>query len=158
MGIRSRLKHRVRSLLGSPRPATPPAPAARAAPPPPGEQVPPEPPVEATAVAPAPPPAATEPAAVPADKAAWHFERTRRAVLRFIEDHDDVSDLAAMHDYSERRYFIGHKRFSDLMETLLDEHFIQYDHSTGVARLTERGRSHAHLPMPPKPKKKEATE
>ncbi len=83
-------------------------------------------------------------------KAARHFERTRRAVLKFIDEKGGVAKLSDMHDYSERKYFIGHRRFSDLMETLLEDALIDYDHGSGEASLTEAGRTLGNTKMPPR--------
>ena len=78
-------------------------------------------------------------AAEMAAKAAKHFERTRRAMLKFVVDQGGTASLADMHDRSERRYFIGHKRFSTLMEGLVDEGLIDFDHATGTAAITAGG-------------------
>ena len=114
MGLRTRLKNRVRRILSRTE-ASPPsvAPhAAAAAPPASSGPVPPAtpvaPPVEPARPVPppmeAPPPKAPEPStdSEAEAKAARHFERTRRAVLRFIDEQGGVSSLAEMHDYSER--------------------------------------------------------
>lgn len=83
-----------------------------------------------------------EKAAEMAKKAAKHVERTRVAMLKFIVEQGGQAGLAEMHDLSERRYFIGHKRFSDLMEGIVDEGLIEYDHSAGIATITEDGRAY----------------
>jgi len=85
-------------------------------------------------------------------KAAHHFEKTRRGVLRFIDEQGGEASLADMHDHSERRYFVGHKRFSDLMEGLVADSLISYDHGAGRAALTEAGRALGHTKMPPRPR------
>jgi len=160
MGLRTRMKTRVKQMLGRPqptpsaRPAAPvPPPAPTAAPAPTPQAAPPR----AAAPVPAvPKPAADAPTseeALKEAKAAHHFEKTRRAVLRFIEEQGGEAGLAEMHDYSERRYFVGHKRFSDLMEGLVAESLITYDHGSGRAALTEAGRTLGHTPMPPRPKR-----
>ncbi len=161
MGLRSRLKNRVRRILGQPSPAGPnPGPKAQPASPSRPSALravpspsPSPPPAAVAPPAPAPAPATAPPAAEPsaeeaAEKAARHFERTRRAVLRFIDEQGGVADLAAMHDYSERKYFIGHRRFSDLMESLVDDELIDYDHGAGQAHLTAKGRTLGFTKMP----------
>ena len=40
--------------------------------------------------------------------------------------------MADMHDFSERRYFIAHRSFSDLMETWIGEGLVTYDPETGA--------------------------
>jgi hypothetical protein len=39
--------------------------------------------------------------------------------------------MADMHDHSERRYFIAHRSFSDLMETWIGEGLVTYDPESG---------------------------
>ena len=173
MGIRSRLKNRVRTLLGRsesgaapsqqrPSPTTAPKPAAQAATPaaapsaaPPPATPPAEPPTApATTRTPPAAAAATSESSDAEAKAARHFERTRRAVLRFIDEQGGMAGLADMHDYSERKYFIGHRRFSDLMETLLEDALIDYDHGSGEARITDKGRELGNTKMPPRKRAK----
>ncbi len=147
MGKRDRLKRGIRSLLGrgengasSPTPtqnlSPPPAPKPAPAPVPKVVKPPPEP-------TPTPdPPAAVEEdpeAAKMAEKAAKHFEKTRVAMLKFIVDHGGEASMADMHARSESRYFIAHKRFSDLMEGIVDEGLIDFDHDTGMATITASG-------------------
>lgn len=161
MGLRTRLKSRVRTLLGRPQRAPAPKTAPAPAQPAPAQPAPAPAPVPARA---APPPSPAKPPAAPpapsakddlkAKKAAHHFEKTRRGVLRFIDEQGGEAGLGEMHDHSERRYFVGHKRFSDLMEGLIEEALITYDHAEGRATLTDAGRTLAHTPMPPRPGKK----
>lgn len=139
MGIRSRLKRLLKRDKGTriedtpppPRPAPPPPPAPKAKPI--VVQKPPEP--AETKADPATKKA--EPAAD--DKVARHFERARRGVLTFVQDEGGVSTLHAMHSHSERRYFIAHKKFSELMEGLVDEGLVTYDPAEGEATLTAAG-------------------
>jgi hypothetical protein len=76
-------------------------------------------------------------------KAARHLEKTHRGVLRFLDERSGTAPLGELHDHSERRYFIAHRKFSDLMETMISEGHIDYDHSKGIATLTEAGRAYA---------------
>ena len=143
MRKRDRLKNRLKRMMGAgaesqaPAAKTPRPPA-----PPPVQAAPPPPPAP---VKPAPAPAkAAEPAADPeademAKKAAKHVERTRVAMLKFVIEQGGEASMADMHALSERRYFIGHKRFSDLMEGIVGEGLIDFDHSSGVATITEAG-------------------
>lgn len=166
VGLRTRLKRRVRALLGQPEAAAAPPAAAstrvepratvprQSAAPTPPQAVPAAPAAPVSSAAPAAPAAAaTGPDDEAKAKAARHFERTRRAVLKLIDDKGGTASLAEMHDYSERKYFIGHKRFSDLMETLLDESLIDFDHASGQAHITDNGRTLAHTKMPPRKKR-----
>ena len=56
-----------------------------------------------------------------------------------VQKNGGTSTLAEMHDFSERRYFIAHKKFSDLMESMIADEQIDYDHGEGVATLTDKG-------------------
>ena len=133
MGLRTRLKGRLKQMLGGEEqgaPSTPSPPPARAAKPSP-------PPAPAPMAAPVVDPEEAEKQA----KIAKHLRRTRKGVLQFIIDAGGSTTLAEMHDHSERRYFVGHKKFSDLMEGMIADDHIDYDGSVGEARITEAGRS-----------------
>jgi hypothetical protein len=151
MGIRSRLKTIVAKRMGGeprahasatpPAPSvSPPAPPAAAAPAP--KPVAPAPKPVAPAAPSAPAPASPEIDPEMAAKAAKHFEKTRKAVLQFVIDQDGVTGMGEMHDYSERRYFIAHRKFSDLMEGILADGLITYDEGAGEASITEAGRAY----------------
>jgi len=149
MGKRQRLKRGLRRLLGQAE-EMPPAQSA----PVPGPRVSvakPEPAAPAPVAPVSAPPEPTQPAPeavsdpeaeAMAAKVAKHFEKTRVAMLKFIVDQGGQSSMADMHDRSERRYFIAHKRFSDLMEGIVEEGLIEFDHATGVATITSAGESY----------------
>lgn len=152
MGFRSRLKAAVAKRLGGEsRPTEPPRPPTAPARPTPSPAS--APPAAASKPAPAKPapakPAPAKPAPAKPDidpemaaKAAKHFEKARRAVLKFVVDQGGVADMGAMHDYSERRYFIAHRRFSDLMEGIVGEGLITYDDRAGEATITDAGQAY----------------
>ena len=146
MGIRSRLKRLLKRDKGTriedtpppPRPAPPPKPKPK--PKPIVLEKPPEPATKKAEPATKKAEPATKKAEPPADdKVARHFEKARRGVLTFVQGEGGVSTLHAMHSYSERRYFIAHKKFSELMEGLVDEGLITYDPAEGEATLTPAG-------------------
>jgi len=92
-------------------------------------------------------PAAELPAGLPQDEA-QAIDKTRRAVLRakrgsikYLIENDGVSPLAELHDNSERRFFIAHRAFSRLMEEMTGEGLVDFDHGSGVAKLTDAGRT-----------------
>jgi hypothetical protein len=156
MGLRTRLLHRVLAAVGRPPPAAPappppaaPRPAPAAAAPPAAAPAPARPaaaapgPAAPPAASP-PPPAAARPAedpALAAEKAAKHLEKTRRAMLKLLIEKGGTAGLGELHDHSERRYFIGHKKFSDMMEGLVAEGLIHFDHGAGQAEITAAGRA-----------------
>ena len=69
-----------------------------------------------------------------------HLHRTRMGLLKFLDKNGGILGLAELHDHSEKRYFVGHKKFSDLLEDLVAEELISYDWSAQQATLTEKGR------------------
>ena len=77
-----------------------------------------------------------------AAKIARHFEKTRVAMLKFLVKEGGSSHLKEMHDLSERRYFIAHRRFSDLMESLVDEKLIDFDQQRNEATISASGREY----------------
>jgi hypothetical protein len=54
---------------------------------------------------------------------------------------DGAMSMADMHDHSERRYFIAHRSFSDLMETWIGEGLVHYDPESGTVTVTDAGRA-----------------
>lgn len=150
MGLRDRLVNRARSVLGKPA-APPPAPVPVASPVLP---VAPTAPVAAPVPAPrtgspAPPPGATGAAPVedPAEKAAKVEKarsRARKGVLLHIEKQGGSIKMSDAHDYSERRFFIAHRGFSDMMGWWIDAGYVHYE--DGVMHLTDSGRAFAQDP------------
>ena len=69
-------------------------------------------------------------------------ERAKKGTLTFLIDAGGTSELAAMHDHSERRYFIAHRAFSRLMEDLTQSGLVDFDHGTGSASITQAGRDY----------------
>ena len=55
------------------------------------------------------------------EKVQKHLAKTRKGVLKMVLEKGGSATLAEMHDFSERRYFIAHKKFSELMEGLVDD-------------------------------------
>lgn len=150
MGLRDRLKSKVKRALGASAPGA----HAKAGSPssPPDRPAAPrrEPPTSTATPKPKPAPPPAKPTAKPtnpedaakAAKVAKHFEKTRKAVLKKLAEEGGEAELALLHDYSERRYFIAHKKFSDLMEGLVAEELLLFDHGSGMATLTDGGRAY----------------
>lgn len=67
------------------------------------------------------------------------FEKARKGVLRHIAEKGGKLSMGEMHEYSMKKYFIQHQRFSQMMETFVDENLIDYDPGTGIATLTAKG-------------------
>ena len=90
--------------------------------------------------APAPSPKEESDSTVDAAKVAKHLARTRKGILKFVVKQGGTSSLADMHDHSERRFFVGHKKFSDLMEAMVDEGLLLYSWEQQEATITDVGR------------------
>lgn len=164
MGLRSRIKETVKGLLGKeapsngatapagampstaatpisspPRPVAAPTPVATPAPAP----LPAPAPAKAVAAAEAPAEAAgTAPAGKPTDpeKIRKHHLKTKAGMLRWLGEQGGSSHMGPMHDHSERRFFVAHRAFSNLMEELTNEGLVTYDSQDGMVVLTDAGR------------------
>ena len=73
------------------------------------------------------------------------LQRARKGVVKFVVDQEGKAALGDMHNFSQKKFFIGHQSFSKLMESLVDEKLIEFDQSTGTATatVTEVGRAFA---------------
>jgi hypothetical protein len=60
-------------------------------------------------------------------------------MLKWIADHGGEASMKDMHDHSEKRYFVGHRAFSRLMEEYTAEGLVDY--GGGLVRLTDAGRA-----------------
>jgi len=68
------------------------------------------------------------------------FERARKGVLKLLSDKGGSLPMSEMHEYSLNTYFIQHQRFSQMMETFVDENLIDYNESTQVSTITSKGK------------------
>ncbi len=64
-------------------------------------------------------------------------------MLAFVAEQGGSAPLRAMHDHSESTFFVAHASFSRLMEELVDEELLDFDHDTGTATLSDAGRAAA---------------
>ena len=156
MGLRSRIKGRLKKAIGgseAPTPAPVPQAPARM------KAEPTRPPASdpAPAAEPAPKPAAKKVSVAQAspqkdagdgrkpiseEKVQKHLAKTRKGVLKMVLEKGGSATLAEMHDFSERRYFIAHKKFSDLMEAMIEDAHIDYNSAESVATLTDKGKAY----------------
>ena len=149
MGLRDRLKQGLKTALGrgpaaQPTPAAPPAAHSPPRSPPPPPTRAPAPPSKAAPAkaAPAADAAPLDPeAAAQAAKVEKARTRARKGVLTHIEKQGGEVPMKDAHDYSERRYFIAHRGFSDMMEWWLERDYITYDNE--IVKLTDAGRAYA---------------
>jgi len=68
------------------------------------------------------------------------FERARKGVLKHVQDKGGSLAMSEMHEYSLNTYFIQHQRFSQMMETFVAEELIEYDDTTQISTITEKGK------------------
>ncbi len=68
-----------------------------------------------------------------------HRRRTKKALLKLTVEQGGKASLGDLHELGERRYFIAHKAFSDLMEEMVAEGLFLYDWSSQEATITETG-------------------
>ena len=85
-------------------------------------------------------PDSTQPPSEQDEKILKHRRRTKVALLKLTAKSDGTAPLGDLHDLAERRYFIAHKAFSDLMEEMVAEGLFLYDWSAGEATITELGK------------------
>lgn len=84
-------------------------------------------------------PVDTQPTSEQDEKILKHRRRTKIALLKLTAKSNGTAALGDLHDLAERRYFIAHKAFSDLMEEMVAEGVFLYDWSAGEASITELG-------------------
>lgn len=77
------------------------------------------------------------------EKQRAYFERTKKGLLRWLADKGGSSPLSDLHDYSERKFLVAHQGFSKLMEACVAESLVAYDRASGIASLTDTGRTFA---------------
>ncbi|MCB9743733.1 MAG: hypothetical protein H6740_14130 [Alphaproteobacteria bacterium] len=68
------------------------------------------------------------------------MDRARKGVLKHIVEAGGELHMKDMHDYSERRFFIAHRAFSDMMEFFVEQQLIDFDPSSMMATITQSGR------------------
>ena len=68
------------------------------------------------------------------------FERARKGVLTLLNDKGGSLPMDEMHEYSLNTYFIQHQRFSQMMEAFVSEELIDYDATTQISIITDKGR------------------
>ena len=77
-----------------------------------------------------------------------HRHKTQRGVLKKLDELGGTAEMADMHDFSERRYFVAHRAFSSMMEFYLEDSLIRFDADTGVMEITETGRAYSLSEIP----------
>lgn len=57
-----------------------------------------------------------------------HLAKTKKGLVKKVSDLGGATTLPELHDYSEKRFFVGHKRFSDLMEEMISEDLLCFSY------------------------------
>jgi len=68
------------------------------------------------------------------------FEKARKGVLKELDEKGGTCALDDMHEFSLKTYFIQHQRFSELMETLVENNYVDYDWEKQEATITDAGK------------------
>jgi len=68
------------------------------------------------------------------------FQRARKGVLKYLEEKGGKLNLAELHDYSLSKFFIQHQRFSKMMETYVNDGYVDYDHESQDVSINDAGR------------------
>ena len=157
MGLRSTIKDRLKTALGRQAgptsgatapagampttSATPPASSAAS----PRPAVSPRPAAASPGASPAASPAGATAAADEAEKQAKiqkHQAKTKAGMLKWLgEQEGGASHMGPMHDHCEKRFFVAHRGFSNLMEELTGQGLVTYDAETGMVVITSLGRA-----------------
>ena len=73
------------------------------------------------------------------EKVERHRQRVKIGLLKHVAKHEGELDLTELHNYSERRFLVGHQAFSQVMEELVDGGFLNFDWDRNMATLQAKG-------------------
>lgn len=73
-------------------------------------------------------------------KAKEFFERARKGVLKHLDEKGGLLSLGELHDYSLNKFLIQHQRFSQMMETFVNEELATYDSGRDEVVITDKGK------------------
>ena len=68
------------------------------------------------------------------------WQRARKGVLSHLVDAGGNMPMADMHEFSMNKYLIQHQRFSEMMESFVNEKLIEFDWAKEEATITETGK------------------
>jgi hypothetical protein len=74
------------------------------------------------------------------EKQKQFFERARKGVLQYLQEKGGKLNMGELHEFSLKKYLIQHQRFSQMMETFVEEKLVEFDWATQDVTLTEAGR------------------
>ena len=70
--------------------------------------------------------------------AAKHWKKVKSGLIKKIVQTGGEISLGDLHDFSERRYLVGHQKFSQMMEELVDEELVVYSYEDRMVSLGEK--------------------
>jgi hypothetical protein len=74
------------------------------------------------------------------------LHKARKGVLNHLNDKGGMLNMADLHDFSMKTYFIQHQGFSRLMEGFVGEDLVIYDNQTQDVIITDKGKDFAAGP------------
>ena len=80
------------------------------------------------------------------EKQRQFFERARKGVLQYLLPKGGKLNMSELHEYSLKKYLIGHQRFSQMMESFVNEQLVEFDWGTQGVTLTDAGRAFISKP------------
>lgn len=68
------------------------------------------------------------------------FEKARKGVLKHLDQKGGTLSLGELHEYSMNTYLIQHQRFSQMMESFVNERLVVVDDETQDSTITDEGK------------------
>lgn len=68
------------------------------------------------------------------------FEKARKGVLKHLDQKGGTLSLGELHEYSMNTYLIQHQRFSQMMESFVNERLVVVDDETQDLTITDEGK------------------
>jgi len=68
------------------------------------------------------------------------FEKARKGVLKHLDQKGGTLSLGELHEYSMNTYLIQHQRFSQMMESFVNERLVIVDDETQDSTITDEGK------------------
>ena len=69
------------------------------------------------------------------------WQRARKGVLAHLAEKGGMMPMADLHDFSMNKYLIQHQRFSEMMESFVNEKLVEFDWAKEEATITETGKT-----------------
>ena len=69
------------------------------------------------------------------------WQRARKGVLSYLVEKGGTLPMAELHEFSMNKYLIQHQRFSEMMESYVNEKLVEFDWAKEEATITEIGKT-----------------